>query len=83
MSPPVSYTKLDLLPHGVDRQGEKVPRLRDAVRRSQTSGSQIRRFPQRLENLVDQKTDEGLRAKSPLSLDGFFSLEAMWYVYDV
>ena len=55
MSPPVSYTKLDLLPHGVDRQGEEVPRLRDAIRRSQTSGSQIRRFPQRSENLLDQK----------------------------
>jgi len=72
MSPPVSYTKLDLLPHGVDRQGEEVPRLRDAIRRSQTSGSQIRRFPQRLENLVDQKRTKDCVQKVLYHLTGSF-----------
>ena len=52
----------------IQQEGEKVPRLRDAVRWSQTSGSQIRRFPQRSENLLDQKRTKELHAKSPLSL---------------
>ena len=49
-----------------------LPWLRDAVRRSQTSRSQIRRFPQRLENLVDQKRTKDCVQKVLYHLTGSF-----------
>ena len=52
----------------IQQEGEKVPRLCDPVRRSQTFGCQVPRFPQRAENLLDQKRTTRLRAKSLLSL---------------
>ena len=52
----------------IQQEGEKVPRLCDAVRRSQTFGCQVPRFPQRAENLLDQKRTTRLRAKSLISL---------------